>query len=414
MKSRSILFFLGIMISIADVLSAENPTLKNIVVGIKGNVSIDGKSATMGESVSDTSEIQTGSESFVRIQLKDQSLIIVSPQTQAKLGKYLNEKKAQKPEINIINGAVRAQVIPTPNPTNETPTKLRIRAKSAIAGVRGTDFRVFTVESADRVGVLNFNGVVTLQTEGNEPKPIRQGEYSTVDSQGNIAEPVKVNPSQLAALAGDGSGQSAKKTEEAPKANQVISTLPPGMDAAKVFGNGTEAGAPSTRAGGFIDLSTGVYIPPPPGSNFDPNTNMYIPSAVVGNVDPNTGAYIPPKGFELTSDGKLINEKGQSFQVGDPNIVNPGNPVPPGGNLPPPGGMQGPIPGGTVPGLPQPPNGMLPPPPPGGNRDDFFATNPNNNFTGGTSGNQGCTTATCPPPTTTTGQTNVRIGILWN
>lgn len=66
-----------------------------------------------------------------------------------------------------------------------------------------------------------------------------------------------------------------------------------------------KTGAIAPTAGGFIDMKTAQYIPPPKGSSFDPATKTYTPPASMGSFDPATGAY-KNDSFTLTSKGEFI------------------------------------------------------------------------------------------------------------
>ncbi len=66
-----------------------------------------------------------------------------------------------------------------------------------------------------------------------------------------------------------------------------------------------KTGAIAPTAGGFIDMKTAQYIPPPKGSSFDPVTKTYTPPASMGSFDPATGSY-KNDNFTLTSKGEFV------------------------------------------------------------------------------------------------------------
>jgi hypothetical protein len=80
-------------------------------------------------------------------------------------------------------------------------------------------------------------------------------------------------------------------------------------------------------AGGFLDLTTGLYVPPPPGSEFDPNTGVFIPPSSLGTFDPSTGQYQAPVGFQLDSSGQFIENPEEAGEKGD-NSPSPPLPKP--------------------------------------------------------------------------------------
>lgn len=64
-------------------------------------------------------------------------------------------------------------------------------------------------------------------------------------------------------------------------------------------GLNSRSGSYAPAAGGYIDLKTGLYIPPTAGSAYDANTGVYIPTASKGAIDLKTGEYVAPSGLKL-------------------------------------------------------------------------------------------------------------------
>jgi hypothetical protein len=75
-----------------------------------------------------------------------------------------------------------------------------------------------------------------------------------------------------------------------------------------------KTGEHAHASGGYIDVDTAIYIPPPPGSTFDPNTGVYIPPKEYGDFDHHTGEYIAPEGFTLDHEGEFHKEDGKHFR----------------------------------------------------------------------------------------------------
>ncbi len=134
-----------------------------------------------------------------------------------------------------------------------------------------------------------------------------------------------------------------------------------------------ETGEYAPRAGGFIDINSGVYVPPPANASFDPHTGTFIVPSQMGNVDFETGNYIPPKGLAIdTRTGRFV----QDYDVlpeGRPRSLdsnkdpardsrNSGERPPPGGKYPP-GAGPGMYPPGMGPGMypPGTDSGVYPP-----------------------------------------------------
>jgi hypothetical protein len=214
--------------------------------------------------------------------------------------------------------------------------------------------------------------------------------------------PVKISPAQLESLRRNES-YAGLGDKNVARAEALASPVPPGVDPkqfasnadrAMIAGHETEAaadtkgpppegffdaktGAYAPRAGGFIDLASGRYVPPPPGSSFDPNTGVYTPPRAMGQFDPKSGMYVPPPGVELdpvqgfvpaTKSGapaadlsKLLNFALRPDLAGRQNgFEKLFTPSAGGTAFTPPPGFQPPPPPGT---LPPPPNSLPPPPP---------------------------------------------------
>jgi hypothetical protein len=209
--------------------------------------------------------------------------------------------------------------------------KMHIKTKTAAMGVRGTDFQVTYNGLNEITALVTFEGNVAMARAepGMDPasalartdrvQSVGAGQFS--GAQPDLARasvPVRISPAQLESLKVNetfqGVGEQARE-----KANAMASPVPPGVDprrfssdADRPQARAPEPGGPppegffdaqtgtyAPRAGGFLDLNSGRYVPPPPGSSFDPNTGVFVPPSAVGQFDPETGMYVPPKGVDL-------------------------------------------------------------------------------------------------------------------
>jgi hypothetical protein len=211
---------------------------------------------------------------------------------------------------------------------------------------------------------------------------VRRGQYSGASpKQLRATTPVKINPAQLKVMEkNDGSqaNNSANKTNGKEKKlghkkKKFRNVLPPGVNAKSAANSninldkavaGTvgsnmvkqidaqvkaelapavEAAPPpegmmnkitgemAPAAGGYVDMETALYVPPPPGSAFDPTTETYIPPPEFGGFNIATGEYVEPAGMELTVDGTFV-------AVQDPIVTDDGgrDPASVEGDQPPP------------------------------------------------------------------------------
>lgn len=184
---------------------------------------------------------------------------------------------------------------------------------------------------------------------------VKRGQYSGASpKQLRATTPIKINPAQLKVMEkNDGSQANANKSKGngkklGHKKKKFRNVLPPGVDAKSAANSSNSmdtvvAGtvgsnvvkqvdaqvkaelAPSAgaapppegmmnkitgemapAAGGYVDMETALYVPPPPGSAFDPTTETYIPPPEFGGFDVATGEYVEPAGMELTADGTFV------------------------------------------------------------------------------------------------------------
>jgi hypothetical protein len=317
--------------------SASFAATGGTVILLRGTAKVDGaKSLALKDAVRAGSTIKTEAKSFVKILFADQTTMNIGPDTTLKI----EETKAGDPSlVNLVGGQIRAKVTKDllQGDKGGSPEKMLIKTKTAAMGIRGTDFSVSFNAQNQITALITFEGNVAMarSSPGQDPanvlssgnvQSVGPGQFS--GAQPDLAQastPVKISPVQLETLKANESFQGlGEKTAQ--KSDSLSSPIPPGVNAQSFSsapaqapaGNGpppegffdAKSGAYAPRAGGYIDLSSGRYIPPPPGSSFDPNTGVYVPPKAAGQVDPVTGMYVPPKGVELDPVKGFVPEKG--------------------------------------------------------------------------------------------------------
>jgi hypothetical protein len=231
-----------------------------------------------------------------------------------------------------------------------------IKTRSAVMGVRGTKFQAGFNPTNGNTSLVTVEGKVAMvKAKAIEKKVVKEVVKETVvDESGKevIKEVVKEKAVTVAEVAADPdaeldaldkaletsqeavevpagrfSGVSEAAADAAPTAPtkiapQQYNALAKSMDsekkaedvftdkeleeAAKTSAN--TAGAVGQKAGGFVDFNTGIYVPPPKGSQKDAKTGVYI-AKDVGKVDAETGDYIPPKGVKLDAKKGFVVDK---------------------------------------------------------------------------------------------------------
>lgn len=288
----------------------------------------------------DKSTMNVGPNSQMKIESfpKEEAGIInlVKGQVRSKVTKnYMDIKDKDKSKLFIKTKTAAMGVRGTDfqvsfNPINEATSLVTFEGAVAMAKLEGL---------AQQVGGPPQRALESV-VSGKAAVVVRRGQYSGANPQMKRATlPVKISPVQLeslqknetpgmAAEAEAGGGQAEVKPKK-----KFRSVVPPGVDSKAVANNtssvdkvmadtvgqgtvqavekevvaevaGTDAGAPppegavdlatgavAPTAGGFVDLGTAQYIPPPKGSTFDANAGVFVPPPEVGGVDPATGDY---------------------------------------------------------------------------------------------------------------------------
>ena len=138
------------------------------------------KAAKIGMKLKFEDVLKTGTQSKVKVNFMNGDAMMVGPGTAYSLdlhkGTLGNEKKKEGQVLNLIYGKVRA-VISKTGPRND----LKVKTRSAVAGVRGTDFYIAynPTQSITRVDVLR--GKVAVSEMSNvESKMVQRGFSLTV------------------------------------------------------------------------------------------------------------------------------------------------------------------------------------------------------------------------------------------
>ena len=310
--------------------------------------------------------IITGPRSFAKLLFVDKSSVNVGPKSSMEITNFTKGSSQKAGIITLIKGQVRSKVTKdyVGDGDKAKKSKLFLKTETAALGVRGTDFQVNYNTDNQITSLITFTGEVAMvkvdseegqldsnemesRVSSNEAVVVRRGEYSGVSPRVEEASvPVRISPQQFEALEQneslDTSTSSTGSSGNQPKYNSVI---PPGVDARSFSSDGqgaeeavssaagseavenvkreiiqekpvaqTDTEASGTdqanvpRAGGFVDIATAQYIPPPQDSVYDANTGVYIPSSRIGQIDPETGAYRNDD-YILTPDGRFIPKK---------------------------------------------------------------------------------------------------------
>lgn len=325
-----------------------NATENNVakVVLLKGQVKVrlaDGtiKDVVTEQSLPEGAVLQTAEKSFVKLIFVDKSQMNLGPNSQMIISSY---PKTEAGIITLVKGQIRSQV--TKNYMeieDKSKSKLYIKTKTAVMGIRGTDFQVNFNPENQNTALITFEGRVAMAHVEKEDRDerfdqrqlesvvsseksvmVERGQISAVNL--NIAEramiPTLLGTKQIEALKENETG--IKESSDNDK-KQYRNPLPPSVDGSIFTNNSVEVAeidkSPKVNPNGFFNANTGEYklpagsivdlntvniIPPPVNAIFDPNTKTFVVPENYGQIDKSTGEYKAPIGLKLGNDGKFI------------------------------------------------------------------------------------------------------------
>ena len=336
---KFVLFF-GLFISSFSFASTKVAVVKMM----RGKV----EALTLGKSaplkvddwVEEGAVVKTGEKSFAKLIFTDKSQMNVGPSSELKIEKF-SDKEAGV--IDVVKGKIRSQVSKDYlQMKDQDKSKLFIKTKNAVMGVRGTDFMITT--NGQNTATVLFEGQVVfnhLPEQGSLSSSkleeivdrgvmIQPGEFSVVEVdrpqptvpavlnveqretlESNVNFETKAPPVQDSTpptIVPEGlSGQAVSNTSETIKSefSEVASIEVPKnevTDDAKGFVDGDKV---RPANGSLVHFESGTIIPPAADSVFDPNTNSFIASSSNGTVS-SDGTFVPPANVEITTDGKIL------------------------------------------------------------------------------------------------------------
>ena len=289
--------------------------------------------------------IKTGNKSFVRLNFIDKSNMNIGPKSELKIEKF---SKKEAGVINVLTGKIRSQVTKDYLNMDKGKSKLFIKSRNAVMGVRGTDF----LFSANKVtgstttvlfeGSIAFNKISKGDTLNNleaivsKGRMVKPGEVSVaMRSQKKPTVPAKMSSQQFDKL----NKNSNFKVSDVKNVKITKSVVPPGLSGDVVSGDSQNLKAeinklvkvnikddiatdnknnePNEQSRGFVKgddikpadgvmvhVDTGVMIAPGVDSKFDKNSGEWV-SSTNGGIN-SAGEYAPPSGFVVNDEGQML------------------------------------------------------------------------------------------------------------
>ena len=321
------------------------------------------KQLSVDEWVENGGVVKTAEKSFVKLIFIDKSQMNIGPNSEMKIESFTGKDSGV---IDLVKGKIRSQVSKDYlQMKDKEKSKLFIKTKNAVMGVRGTDFLISTNGKSTSTVLFegeiafnkldNRNELSTQKLEEIVDRGVRMypGEFSVVDPSRTMPTvPALMNIQQRERLERN-QEMNKDRTPSSAQAEEVTKTVvPPGLSGSVVSNTpevlNKELGQVSNQDtamieqrasstdpegyvkgetvkpanGSFVHLDSGVIIPPGPDSVLDKNSNTYIPGSESGRVA-SDGTYIPPKNIEITDKGTIVVSTNDSGTIKSKEVPPP-------------------------------------------------------------------------------------------
>jgi hypothetical protein len=305
--------------------------------------------------------IKTSSKSFVRLSFIDKSKMNIGPKAELKIEKF---SKTEAGVINVLTGKIRSQVTKDYLDMDKDKSKLFVKSRNAVMGVRGTDFLFSANKNTGATTTILFEGSVVfnkikkgdnirdLESIVNSGRRIRPGEVSVaMRKSSRPTVPAKMSTRQFDKL----NSNSTFKVSDVKNTKQGKSVVPAGLSGAVVAGDNKnlkdeikkivrvnivdknkssdENKQNAENSKGFIKgddvrpadgimvhVDTGTIIPPGIDSKFDKNAGEWVSSTNGGSNS--SGEYTPPQGFQMNEDGQLLKIDSETGKVKEVVVID--------------------------------------------------------------------------------------------
>lgn len=314
----------------------------------------DGSTAQIkrGEWLVEGTVVKTKARSFVKLIFIDKSTMNVGPKSEMKIERFRNDEAGI---INVISGKIRSQVSKNYLNMDKGKSKLFIKNKNAVMGIRGTEIMYAVNKKTGATTALLFEGsavfnkinpgdnIKNLEKIVNKGVRIKPGQFSVAKR--GMKRPTmsaKMNKTQFNALKKNTSLSGLSGVKKSNFKTQSI--VPKGLTSSVVASDKDIAFKKKTAAkmdskafekskgfvrdgvvkpadGTIVHIDTGTIVPMGEDKRFDPVNQEWV-SREFGGTD-NQGNYVPSKEYEVnTSTGKLVNKAGEAVNGANPRAGN--------------------------------------------------------------------------------------------
>jgi len=163
-----------------------------VIERLNGTVEIDGRPAAAGAILVEGARLATGARSAATLRLADGSIVTVQPESVVTLERLraIEQARAIEALLRVDRGRVDNNV---PGPRGPG-ARFEIRTTTAVAGVRGTRYRVAETGDATLTEAVTGEVGVTGSAGGTPPVAVRAGFGVRVDAAGRTGAPIELLP----------------------------------------------------------------------------------------------------------------------------------------------------------------------------------------------------------------------------
>jgi len=354
-----------------------------VVKLIKGDASVVNSKKTLKLKMDDWVEegaiIKTAEKSFVKLVFVDKSQMNVGPNSEVKIQAFSGKDSGV---IDLVKGKIRSKVSKDYlQIENRDQSKMFVKTKNAVLGVRGTDFMMTT--NGKSSSVILFEGEILLaklndsnlsrsrlEEVVNSGVRVFPGEFSVVEARREPTVPSLLNHKQKEILEKNENFEGDRGPSSKDEKNSVRSIVPEGLsgdvvisdsnskvnelrqdkEASKLIGSDDEDLSEKSRNkvkdkesrvsskpdgfvegnkvkpanGSFLHTESGVIIPPESSAILDKNMNSYVDVNSDERINA-SGEFVPPKDMKITNDGRIlvIVDDGSGRKTREMNRVTP-------------------------------------------------------------------------------------------
>lgn len=265
---------------------------------VKGDINVkeggkgDFQKAKVNKKVCAGDIVKAGKDSRSKIVMAGGNEINISPDTEFAIEKYESYGKDKKVLLDVIYGKIRSNV---KQKYDNEQSYYRVKTKSAVAGVRGTQFMSSFNPQNNEFKVVTFEGVVEMgKLQGDritESVVVNPGYQASKFDNNRPSEPVKIEQNEFRSIDRD-SNNSGSAEVKAPastpdqSSNQNDNNPDPSKDPNSNLTGGTDTREPASIG----DLPKGgIDIPPPQEIKNLPNIQRDVPIF----MDPTRNVAVP-------------------------------------------------------------------------------------------------------------------------